>query len=119
MQKSSRVVVYCTDLSFTTAIRTTGKEKGLQVTVRRTFDPMLDFEETGVKIYVVDLMVKGVDIPEMLQTIKSVDSEATLVCFAPHVETEALEMATEAGADLVLARGDFLAQLGGILEKAK
>lgn len=61
----------------------------------------------------------GIDIAELVQTAADVDGEVgpSVIAYAPHVHTEKLQQAKEAGCDAVLSRGQVQRELAGVLQQ--
>lgn len=67
---------------------------------------------------VVDLEIPGLDIAELVQNLKARSSQGIqVVAYAPHVRTEKLAAAKEAGCDLVVSRGQIMSDAESILRR--
>ena len=71
------------------------------------------------KLLLVDLSLPALDIAAIVQRTASLaDKRPKIVAFGPHVHKSRLEAARQAGCDEVLSRGQFLAGLDAIVERA-
>lgn len=121
----------CPDLVFASRIRGTGAELGVPVAVVRSAAHLLEdiagagaeagsrpseeeAREGGRLLALVDL-ASARDGVEAIAAIKARFPSVTVIAFAPHVATERIRSARAAGADRVLARSAFVAQLPEIL----
>ena len=117
------IVYCCNDLMFATRIRATAEAMAipsrpgrdaaaLQARLDQVDDGRLNDPVTGV---LVDL-----DTPNAIDLIKQVKThqpQLPVVAFGSHVLTELLQEARTAGADFVMSRGSFTANLKDILER--
>ncbi|QEG34059.1 hypothetical protein [Bythopirellula goksoeyrii] len=68
------------------------------------------------RVMVVDLEIPGLDIDELVQNLKARSPEGIqVIAYAPHVRTEKLAAAKEAGCDLVVSRGQIMSDAESIL----
>ncbi|MCE9592420.1 MAG: hypothetical protein K8S99_18090 [Planctomycetes bacterium] len=114
----------CQDLIFATKIRSTAETLG--VPCRPTRDPAalgnrLNRVEDGklnepVTGLLIDLEMGEAGLA-LLDQIKAFDAKIPVVAFGAHVATEVLDAARERGADFVMARGMFTANLPDILKR--
>lgn len=118
------IVYCCADMIFSTRIGHAAKDVG--VTSRPARDAaMLDLRleqvDDGkpngpVRAVLIDLDL-GPAAMEMLERVKAFDATITVVCFGAHVATDLLEQARKRGADRVLPRGQFVAELPELLAR--
>jgi CheY-like chemotaxis protein len=73
---------------------------------------------SDAKLLVVDLSLPSLDISSVVRQISSFERRPKIVAFGPHVHKSRLVAAREAGCDEVLSRGQFLAGLDAIVERA-
>ncbi len=118
------IVYCCPDLIFATKIRSTAEAlslpcrpardaAALQKRLQRVDDGKINDPVTGV---LIDLEM-GTDGLALLDQVKAHDADIPVVAFGSHVATEILHAARDHGADFVLPRSTFTAQLPAILEK--
>lgn len=117
------VIVYCChDLIFATKIHSTAESLGLvcrpardaaalENRLNRVDDGKANGKVTGV---VVDLTI-GEAARGLIELAKRHATAPVVIAFAPHVETQRLAEAERCGADRVMPRGAFSAQLPGLL----
>jgi CheY-like chemotaxis protein len=119
------MIVYCSqDLIFTTKI--SGTADALKIPARpardatmmanrlnRVDDGRVNEPVTGV---LIDLEM-GEDGLQLLDQVKKHDTKIPVVAYGAHVEVDVLQAAKERGADFVMPRGMFSAQLPQILER--
>lgn len=77
---------------------------------------LAEAEATRPALVLLDLSHPGVDPGALVERIKSLSPETTIVAFGPHVHKELLAAAEAAGCDQVISRGQFHAQIVEILQ---
>jgi CheY-like chemotaxis protein len=108
------------DLMFTSKIKATARQLGVDVAFPRSRDAALGAMRASAPALVVfDLNNPRTD---PLGTVAAMKSDATLssiptVGFVSHVQTDLIESARSAGVDEVLARSAFTARLADILSR--
>jgi DNA-binding NarL/FixJ family response regulator len=118
------IVYACQDLIFATKIRSTAEAVGvasrpardaeaLRKRLERVDDGKLNEPVTGVLID-LELGETGLDL---LRQVKAHDANTPVVAFGSHVAAEVLQAARQGGADFVLPRSAFTANLPSILER--
>jgi len=106
------------DLLFSSKIRTTAKQAGIELTFARSPQDILEQARTLRPSLVVFDLNSTKTAP--IETIGALKGEPGLgatrvVAFASHVHTELIASARQAGADQVLPRSAFAANLAEIL----
>lgn len=118
------VVYCCADLIFATKIRATAEAGGVPCRPARDLEALnnrlqcindgkLNEPVTGVVID-LDLGTMGL---ELLKATKAHNAQIPVVAFGSHVATELLHSARELGADFVMPRSQFTANLPAVLER--
>lgn len=118
------IVYCCNDLIFATKIRATAEHLGVPARPARDAEAMrrrleqiddgkLNEPVTGVFID-LDLGETGL---ALITQVKAHDSAIPIVAFGAHVATEILAAAREQGAQFVMPRGAFTANLPDILKR--
>ena len=117
------MIVYCChDLIFATKIHSTAQSlslvcrpardaKALRNRLNRVDDGKPNDPVSGV---VIDLTI-GEAALDLIKLAKGHDAGPKVVAFAPHVEVELIDAAVRRGADTVMPRGAFSAQLPDLL----
>ncbi len=117
------MIVYCChDLIFATKIHSTAQALGLvcrpardEAALRNRLNRVDDGKANDeVQAVLVDMTI-GEAAVGLIAATKGHDPELTVVAFAPHVEVQRLEDARQRGADKVMPRGAFSAQLPDLL----
>ncbi len=115
------MVVYCiTDLIFATRVKSTADALGVNARPARTADRLQQFlEEEPVEAVIIDLEMEN-DPVEMIRIAKSeqFSRKCKVIAYAPHVQIDLMKQANEQGADIVMPRGAFTADLPSILSQA-
>lgn len=73
-------------------------------------------QAADVALVMIDLETSRLDLPALVESLRHAQPAATILAFGPHVHTEALAAAHEAGCDIVISRGQFNAQLDELLK---
>lgn len=93
------------------AARTTGCElqivRGIEQVRERSSQGELD-------LVILDLESPGMDVPAVIQLLRSEGAPPRVLAFGPHVWTERLQAAEAGGCDEVLSRGQFVGRLSEI-----
>jgi len=118
------IVYCCSDLIFATKIRSTADSLGIASRPARNgkmltdrLDQVDDGKTNDPVVGVLVDMDLGATALELIKLVKSRESGPPVVAFGAHVATELLAGATQQGADFVMPRGAFTAQLPAILER--
>jgi DNA-binding NarL/FixJ family response regulator len=112
------ILVAVDDFLFRSKIRTTGKQAGVELAFPATADDVLEqartakpslviFDLNSAKMNPIDTIARLKQDPE-LRAMKTLG-------FVSHVDTSRIQAARSAGADEILARSAFAAQLADIL----
>lgn len=118
------MIVYCChDLIFSTKVHSTADALGIVCRPARTAEALgnrLDRVDDGkandaVTAVIVDLTI-GEPALELIRLAKVHEASPTVIAFAPHVEMALMNAATKCGADQVMPRGAFSAQLPDLLQ---
>lgn len=112
----SQIVALVSDLVFRGKIDATARAVGAEVEFVSSCTALSDTLQAGKTAKVlIDL---GLPAGESLQAIRIVrdhDPDLTIVAFGSHVDQAALQAAADAGADQVMPRSRFAAQLQTII----
>ena len=115
-----RLLILCTDLIFSTKITGTAKSLGVPFAVVRTLEKLREqLAAHPIATFIVDLNADRVNAIEAVRVAKAHAPSPRVVAFLSHVQVELAQEAGNAGADEVLARSGFVAQLPAILTAAK
>jgi DNA-binding NarL/FixJ family response regulator len=112
------VLVAVDDLLFSSKIRTTARQAGVELTFARSAEEVLNQARTTRPALVIfDLNSARTDPIATLAALKTDPALATIrtLGFASHVHTSLIAAAREAGADEVLPRSAFAGNLAEIL----
>lgn len=103
------------DLLFGSKILAATDAAGEHVTfVRGAADPVTEAASAGASLVIVDLGRAGA--AETIRELRRALGEAvSIVAFASHVRTDLIAAARQAGADRVLARSAFVAELPSLV----
>ena len=111
---TGKVVAILNDLIFETKIRSTARALGIDITVVRSV-AAFDAEPGGIRpsLLIVDLNTAGVDAVAAGNVLTP---RPYVVAFVSHVDQDLAKQAAEAGADQVMPRSRFTAELPRILQ---
>ena len=117
------IVYCCADLMYATKIRSTCESLGVVSRPARNAEMLqarLEQIDDGkpnapIAAVLIDLDL-GEDALPLIQQVKAHSPGVPVIAWGPHVLVDLLEAAQQAGADPVMARGAFTAQLPGIIE---
>jgi hypothetical protein len=118
------MIVYCTnDLMFASKIAAECQAADVPVRPARTLDMLrarldrVDDGKANHPVSVVFIELTRDDALAFIRLCHSHPDRPGVVAFGPHVETERLAAAREAGADEVLTRGAFTQQLPTLIRR--
>ena len=111
------VIAVVTDLIFSTRITGTAKALGRPYAVARNLEKLGELLDAATEppLVIVDMNASGVDPAEAVRRSKSHSSSPRVVAFLSHVDVALAQAARSAGADQVMARSAFTAQLPQLL----
>lgn len=120
------IVYACSDLIFASKVHGTSEAIGvgarpardgpaLKARLERLDDGKLNEPVTG---FVLDLELGDAGLC-LIDQVKQFDQAIPVVAFGSHVQTEILQAAHDRGADFVLPRSQFSANLPAIIERLK
>ena len=113
----SSCIAIVSDLIFATRITGTAEKVGAQCKVvsdRNALQDALESENPGTVF--VDMNCDGISPEEAIRAVKSQCTNARVVAFFSHVQTELKEQAKAAGADDAWPRSVFVQRLPQLLE---
>jgi DNA-binding NarL/FixJ family response regulator len=110
------VAVLIRDLIFETKIKSTAQSLGIGAVVVRSAQELeaLLVKEPSIRLLIVDLNTAGPTACDAIRIAKNRPTVCVLA-FVSHVDTDLANLASEAGADEVLPRSRFSAQLPQLL----
>ena len=112
------VLIAVDDLLFSSKIRATAKQAGVELTFARSPAEILEQARTKKPVLAIfDLNSTRTDPVETIAALKSDPELSSIraIGFASHVHTDLIYAARAAGADDVMPRSAFASQLAGIL----
>ncbi len=111
------IVALVPDLFFQVRIRTTAAASGRQVQFASSVSDVLSRADS-VDLMIVDLNADSPEPVEAIQAARNALPNLKILAFGPHVQKERFRQARAAGADEVLPRSRFTAELVEILNGA-
>lgn len=109
------IVLVSRDLMLTSKLEGAARVVGETLKVVATGEGALD-AAADCRVMVVDLEVPGLEIASFIDEAKH-QQEIPVIAYAPHVRTEKLAAAREAGCDLVVSRGQIMSNVESILRR--
>ena len=103
-----------------TASRVEGAALRVGMALRVAANPNAVVEECGaraVTLVLIDLSVPVLEIAKFVDQLNQTAQRPAIVAFGPHVHGPLLDVATAAGCDEVVSRGQFFSQLDQILAR--
>ena len=114
-QPEIEVIVLIRDLIFETRIKSTAQALGIGATVVRSVNELATLlNQSAIRLLIVDLNTAG---PAAFDAVRAAKAHpgVRVLAFVSHVDTDLANLATQAGADEVLPRSRFTAQLPALL----
>ena len=119
MPASQRIVAVLDDLFFTVKIMDAAKRAGLEIVFVKEEAKVLELAKEHPTLIVFDLNTKAVNSVELIHKLKDnpETKDVSLLGFVSHVQVELKKEAQAAGADMVMPRSAFSANLPAILQR--
>lgn len=113
---STHTIALVSDLMFSSKITATANSVGASVAIVRTLE-QLENELTSnpATIVMIDLETTAADPIEAITQCVNAQPKPRIIAFGPHVNVDLLTKASDAGADDVMPRGAFTANLPQLL----
>ncbi len=113
-----QALLLCGDLFFTSKITGTADALGIQMDVQAQIPESIPGPDaTGYQLVIIDLSQPAFSPQNVMQRISATD-RPRVIAFGPHVDTQTLQAARDAGCDEVLPRSRFSSELVDILRRA-
>ena len=114
------ILLLSSDLMFQSRISSTAREAGKPCVVDRSVAKLVErvAEPDTIKLVLVDLTLRTVDLNIEIPLLHQSFSNSKVIAYGPHVDVERLTMAQEAGADVVMTRGQMDRDLTAIIQGA-
>lgn len=109
------VVALVTDLFFATKIKSTADALGTPLKAVRKLDDLDAALTAGATLAIIDMNADGVDHVEAIRRCKSAASPPRVIAYLSHVQKDLATAAQSAGADQIMPRSAFSAQLPDLL----
>lgn len=125
MDYNRGMIVYCcVDLIFSTKIRSTAEHLGVPARSAHNTQMLRDRLEQvdddqlndPITVVLIDLEL-GKPALDMVKQVKEHDPSILVATFGSHVETSMLQAAHKHGADAVMARSQFVAELPKMIQQ--
>ncbi len=112
------ILLLSSDLMFQSRISSTARAAGKACLTERSVAKLIErvTEPNAVSMILIDLTLRTIDLALEIPLIQNAFPEGKILAFGPHVDVERLQAAEEAGADLVLTRGQMDRDLVAILQ---
>ena len=116
-------VAICPDLMFGSRLEAAAARTGTRVEVFGNLDgacrrlESADEKLAAVGFAILDLSMASLDPAEAIRRLRSASNGVPILAFGPHVHEGRLAAAREAGADEVMSRGAFDAQMDNLLRR--
>jgi DNA-binding NarL/FixJ family response regulator len=107
------------DLLFASRVSGVAQQMGLSIHMITSVDALLtEANSTECRLVLLDLSLPNLELPAAIQRIKTQFPTVPCVAYGPHVHESRLQLASEAGCDFVLSRGQFNQQIASLLQLA-
>ncbi len=111
------VIALVTDLIFATKIGSTARGVGADLAIVRSVEALETKLAGGASLVMIDMNADGVDAAEAIRKVKAQPDAPPVLAYLSHVQTELADAARSAGADAILPRSQFSAELPTILQQ--
>ena len=114
----SQIVILCSDLMFQSQITGAARLQGFSFSSALSLSQAIgQLTDEKPQLLIIDLNQPGLDWEMLSETLQS-HPQLTSIAYGPHVDTERLQQARDAGCSQVLPRSQFSANLPQLLQTA-
>jgi DNA-binding response OmpR family regulator len=111
------IMLLSSDLSVLSPVEGAAARLGKRVQIVRDASQVVANRDDQPELLIIDLSSPSLDVATVVKEWRSsVPANARIIAFGPHVHENRLAAARNAGCDLVVSRGQFLAQLESLLQ---
>lgn len=111
-------IALVSDLMFSTKITHAARSVGVEVRAVSSGQALAEaLDEGDVPLVMVDMTVASDQAAAGIESCVSREPRPTIIAFYPHVQSDLREAAETAGADLIMPRSKFDAQLPQLLQQ--
>jgi DNA-binding NarL/FixJ family response regulator len=103
----AEVVFVGSDLMFSSQLLGAAAKLGLKLHLAASSADVGAKITPDCRLVLIDLTLPGLDLPAVVAAANERAPEARIVAFGPHVDEQALAAAQDAGAHVVMSRGQF------------
>lgn len=103
------------DLIFSSRISAEARALNMPVNWVRSLTACSQWQESPPQLLIVDLNLTSADPLEIVTLAKALPAPPKIIAFLSHLQRELAQRAAEQGADIVLPRSAFVAQLPELL----
>ncbi|MCA9136528.1 MAG: hypothetical protein KDB00_07210 [Planctomycetales bacterium] len=100
------------DLMFASRVRGAAEAAGLDFQMAGALP-----DKQGIEFVIVDLATRSSVVDGLMDSCRRICPQARVIAFGPHVQVARLDDARAAGIPVVLTRGQFDRELGGLFEE--
>ena len=112
-----KLVLLSTDLMMISRIDGAARRYQLStVTANNQQTAIKEVETDNCCAVLVDLQVSGLNITQLVSSIRNASPDVNILAYGPHVHEDKLAAARDAGCDKVLSRGQFDRELNELME---
>jgi len=113
------VLLLSTDLMVVSKLQAAARDRDLACQAVSNPEQLFStVESNATELVIVDLSVAGLDVAAVIGRLKQMStSPGKVLAFGPHVHEAKLQAAAQAGADSVLSRGQFHADIDRLLSE--
>ncbi len=111
------IVLFTNDLMFQSRVDSVVRSGGNRLIVARNLEAFQSRSESGTSpsLAVFDLSFRGLALSETVNYLRQHHPAAKLIAYGPHVDTDALQHASDLGIDEVMTRGQFDRNMAAVL----
>jgi CheY-like chemotaxis protein len=115
-----QAVLLSTDLMMISAAQGAADRHGVSLAVVSDAEQVVALCDAATPLIAIDLRTPGLDVAALVPRVRrGATPQALIVACGPHVHTEALAAAAQAGCDEVITRGQFERRFDALLGALK
>jgi CheY-like chemotaxis protein len=108
-------VLLSADLMIISAAQGAADRQGVNLAVAGGGEQAVELCSNDTALIVIDLRLPGLAIADFMPRARAAAPKVKVIAFGPHVHTQSLAAASEAGCDEVITRGEFERRIDGLM----
>jgi CheY-like chemotaxis protein len=113
----SKLVLFSGDLMLGARVEGAARKCELAMVTCASSESAITAAADECLVVLIDLRTPGINLAELVESLRQPPTNTTIIACAPHVHTERLEAARQAGCDLIVTRGQLDREADAIFQR--